>query len=93
MSDRETPLTDEFERAECCDLEHALDFARGLERKLAEAREALEKIATIENRYDCGDWDEIEEAREIATEALPRIDGNIPAHAPTVGCGEGSQAP
>jgi len=31
-----TPRTDEFERADCCDLEHALDFARELERELAE---------------------------------------------------------
>lgn len=33
-------------------------------------REALEKIAAIKNRYNCGDWDEIEEAREIAGTAL-----------------------
>ena len=33
-------------------------------------REALQKIAAIEDRYNCGDWDEIEEAREIANEAL-----------------------
>ena len=33
-------------------------------------REALQKIAAIEDRYNCGDWDEIEEARDIANEAL-----------------------
>lgn len=32
--------------------------------------DALEKISSIENRYNCGDWDEIEEARNIALEAL-----------------------
>lgn len=31
---------------------------------------ALVEIANIENRYNCGDWDEIEEAREIAVKAL-----------------------
>lgn len=36
----------------------------------AKLREALEKIKSIEDRYECGDWDEIEEAREIARQAL-----------------------
>lgn len=36
----------------------------------AKLREALEKIAAVENRYNCGDWDEIEEARGIARAAL-----------------------
>ena len=33
-------------------------------------REALEKILAIENKTEGGDWDEIEEAREIARAAL-----------------------
>lgn len=33
-------------------------------------REALQKIAAIKNRYNCGDWDEIEDARNIADSAL-----------------------
>ena len=28
--------------------------------------DALRRIASIENKYNCGDWDEITEAREIA---------------------------
>ena len=31
---------------------------------------ALQEISLIENRYDCGDWDEIEDARDIANKAL-----------------------
>jgi len=37
MSDTPTPRTDEFMRADCCDIEHCADFARDLERELAEA--------------------------------------------------------
>ena len=51
--------------------------SRHLERQLAEAREenarlreALKRIRTIKNRYNGGDWDEIEEARNIAQQAL-----------------------
>ena len=47
---------------ECC----GADMAAKLDRY----REALEKIAAIENRYNCGDWDEIQDARDIANEAL-----------------------
>lgn len=36
-------------------------------------REALEKINAIKNKMEGGDWDEIEEARDIAKSAL---DGN-----------------
>jgi hypothetical protein len=36
----------------------------------ARLREALTRITAIENRYNGGDWDEIEEAREIAQHAL-----------------------
>lgn len=36
----------------------------------AKMRQALERIAAIENRHHGGDWDEIEEAREIARQAL-----------------------
>lgn len=35
------PRTDEFERADCCDLNHALDFARSLERELASTTRLL----------------------------------------------------
>lgn len=38
----ETPRTDEFARAECYDLEHALDFARDLERELQHCTRQLE---------------------------------------------------
>jgi len=41
--------------------------------KLAVATDALRKITDIENRYDCGDWEEIEEARSVATAALKQI--------------------
>ena len=35
-------------------------------------RAALEKITKIENKCDGGDWDEIEEARRIAYDALSK---------------------
>ncbi|MGA0610048.1 hypothetical protein [Caldimonas sp. KR1-144] len=38
--------------------------------RLAEARQALRKIAAIEDKMFGGDWDEISEAREIACNAL-----------------------
>lgn len=34
---------------------------------------ALKQITLIENKLDCGDWDEIEEARDIAIRALDEI--------------------
>lgn len=46
---------------------------RTTEQKLAVATDALRKITDIENRYDCGDWEEIEEARSVATAALKQI--------------------
>ena len=46
---------------------------RTTEQKLAAATDALRKITDIENRYDCGDWEEIEEARNVATDALKQI--------------------
>ena len=46
MSDRPTPITDEFAQAECCDLEHAMDFARDLERKLDAYAKTLRQIAS-----------------------------------------------
>jgi hypothetical protein len=51
-----TPRTDEFERADCCDLEHALDFARELERECNMLRAACgvqpdEKIPDQEHKY------------------------------------------
>ena len=42
MTPTPTPRTDEFERAECCDLEHALDFARELEIDLAREKRRAE---------------------------------------------------
>lgn len=47
MNDTPTPRTDEFARAECCDLEHALDFARQMERELADRREWSSKLADV----------------------------------------------
>jgi hypothetical protein len=38
--------------------------------KAQRVRDALERITAIENKCDGGDWDEIEEAREIARTAL-----------------------
>lgn len=40
------------------------------EKENARLRDALQRISEIEDRYNCGDWDEIEEAREIANKAL-----------------------
>ena len=34
--------------------------------------DALRRIASIENKYNCGDWDEITEAREIAKKAIAK---------------------
>ena len=40
---------------------------------LVKAKEALKKISEIEDQYNCGDWDEIEEARKVANDALRSI--------------------
>ena len=92
MSDRETPLTDanvaSLTKTPGCFCE--ADFARGLERKLAEAREVMHAATVLiaaKGRHNT------KLAYDGLREALARIDGNIPAHPPTVGCGEGSQAP
>ena len=37
-----------------------------------ELLDALRRIASIENKYNCGDWDEITEAREIAKKAIAK---------------------
>lgn len=37
-----------------------------------ELLDALRRIASIENKYSCGDWDEITEAREIAKKAIAK---------------------
>lgn len=42
-----TPRTDEFARAECCDLQHALDFARELERELAAERAIVASLQAL----------------------------------------------
>ncbi len=44
--------------------------AEQAEANVAWLREALTSITKIENRYDGGDWDEIDEAREVARAAL-----------------------
>ena len=54
------------------ELQIAWNTCGDAEKKRDELRAALGKIAAIENRYNCGDWDEIEEARAIAQEALTR---------------------
>ena len=64
-----TPLVNHKTDAHVIPLVMAADYAR-LEQECERLRNALEKIAAIEDRYNCGDWDEIEEAREIATAAL-----------------------
>ena len=38
--------------------------------RIAEMKSALRKIAAIENKMVGGDWDEIEEARQIANVAI-----------------------
>jgi hypothetical protein len=74
MSEGETPLTDKasFHRdngfARLCEIVVPADFARDLERKLAEARTALEDIATLAPFSD--NSIELRKARE----ALARID-------------------
>ena len=52
MSDRPTPITDEFAQAECCDLEHAMDLARDLERQRDAYAETLRGIAKLGHRLD-----------------------------------------
>lgn len=44
--------------------------ARKMRRDVKRYREALEKIAAIPNAATGGDWDEIEQARDIARKAL-----------------------
>lgn len=63
MSD--TPRTDEFARAECCDLQHALDFARKLEREIADWKDKLDgsEITHEATRADLRDC-----KRELAAE-------------------------
>jgi hypothetical protein len=75
MSERETPLTDKasFHRdngfAQLCEIVVPADFARDLERKLAQARTALEDIGTLAPFSD--NSIELRKARE----ALASIDG------------------
>lgn len=79
MSDLETPLTDAVNSGEWGSLEIRYDLmhdlAEDLERKLAEAREALEKI---EERYVNGHdtYADHEFMGETAQQALARIHGN-----------------
>ena len=39
--------------------------------------DALRRIASIENRDNCGDWDEIIEAREIAKMAIAKAEAEF----------------
>ena len=39
---------------------------------MKELLDALRRIASIENKYNCGDWDEITEARENAKKAIAK---------------------
>ena len=41
-----------------------------LEAEIERLREALKRISEIEDQYLSGDWQEIDEARNIATSAL-----------------------
>ena len=56
-------------KCECGPDECCANLVR-LHRDLAAAREALQKIAAIENKMYGPDWDEIQEARVIAINAL-----------------------
>ena len=49
-----------------------LDILQELVERVKELEAALEQIVAIEDKYNCGDWDEIEEARSIASKALGR---------------------
>ena len=44
-----------------------------LEAALAEAKAGLVEISEIENEMNVGDWDEIEEAREVARQTLAAV--------------------
>lgn len=46
------------------------EMFRAEEEEAAKLHVALQKIAAIENKMVGGDWDEIEEARDIANKAL-----------------------
>lgn len=78
MSERPTPETDAAIiqadgrwtldlKAKMQDIERERDEAR---ERVAKLENALRKIAAIQNCYDGGDWDEIENARLIANEVL-----------------------
>lgn len=51
-------------------------FTQANDERLNVAIEALTKIAAIEDELHGGDWDEIEEARDIANAALTQLKGN-----------------
>jgi aminoglycoside N3'-acetyltransferase len=44
------------------------------EKEIAELKAALERITKIENQYVGSDWEEIEQARDIAQEALELVE-------------------
>ena len=50
------------------------DYVSDLEAYTTNLEQALWRIARIRNRHNCGDWDEIDDARRIARVAL-----NLPA--------------
>lgn len=63
-----------------CNLQDALiiidEMKEELSRKnkiLLKYGKALQSISRIENEYNCGDWDEITEARNIANKALGKL--------------------
>lgn len=53
---------------------NALLEIRTLKCQRDELLAALKRISAIEDRYNCGDWDEIQEARDIANEAIARME-------------------
>ena len=59
-----------YEEAPCFGAAAAWDAWLARAEKAQRVREALERIAAIQNKCDGSDWDEIEEAREIARAAL-----------------------
>ena len=83
MSDGETPLANKVafwgKYAGEAELVVPLDFARDLERKLTEARTALEELIESPSPDEPeGDFGRGTTPRKRARQALARIDGNVP---------------
>lgn len=67
----DTPRTDSLHQGPiAANTDDYRRLCRDLERENNQLRAALQRIADIQNKDYGGDWDEIEEAREIALSAL-----------------------